>query len=136
MRSGRLLPTNTHTHTTVLQPFFRFIRMSRCQKKSSGLCGAREDNRRRHTNNPAGHHSMQTNQQPTSITPHFYAGCPSYHNPPNLSWVGTGTKYACLRTQQHITNFCLKLEAKNNATFIVWEHTMHTCVLIGDASVD
>jgi len=30
---------------------------------------------------------------------HFYAGCPSYHNPPTLSWLGTGTKYAGLHPQ-------------------------------------
>jgi len=30
---------------------------------------------------------------------HFYARCPSWHNPPNLSWLGTGTKYAGLHTQ-------------------------------------
>jgi len=30
---------------------------------------------------------------------HFYAGCPSWHNPPNLSWLGTGTKYAGLHTR-------------------------------------
>ena len=31
--------------------------------------------------------------------PNFYAGCPSCHNPPTLSWLGTGTKYAGLHTQ-------------------------------------
>jgi len=30
---------------------------------------------------------------------HFYAGCPSCRSPPNLSWLGTGTKYAGLHTQ-------------------------------------
>jgi len=28
---------------------------------------------------------------PTSIIPPFYVGCPSCRNPPNLSWLGTGT---------------------------------------------
>jgi len=42
--------------------------VSRCQKKSSsGLYGAREDNRGRHTDNTAGRHCIQTNQQPTCI---------------------------------------------------------------------
>jgi len=27
-----------------------------------------------------------------SPPPHFYAKCPFCHNPPNLSWLGTGTK--------------------------------------------
>jgi len=30
---------------------------------------------------------------------HFYAGCPSCCNPPTLSWLGTGTKYAGLHTR-------------------------------------
>jgi len=36
---------------------------------------------------------------PPPSSPHFYAGCPSCHNPSNLSWLGTGTKYAGLHTQ-------------------------------------
>jgi len=44
--------------------------VSWCQKKSSsGLYGAREDNRGKHTDHLAGRHSIQTNQQPTSIMP-------------------------------------------------------------------
>jgi len=30
---------------------------------------------------------------------HCCAGCPSSHNPPILSWLGTGAKYAGLHTQ-------------------------------------
>jgi len=42
-------------------------------------------------------HPIQTNWCPHLCYPHhFYAGCPSWHNPPNLSWLGTGTKYAML----------------------------------------
>jgi len=40
-----------------------------------------------------------SNPPPTS--PIFYAGCPSCRNPPNLSWLGTGTKYAGLHMQWH-----------------------------------
>jgi len=36
---------------------------------------------------------------PSPSPPHFYAGCPSCCNPPNLSWLATGTKYAGLHTQ-------------------------------------
>ena len=73
-------------------PFSESTRVSQCQKKaSSGLHGAREDNRGRHTDNPGGCHSIRTNQQSTSIDHPFYAGCPSCRNPPNLSWLGTGT---------------------------------------------
>ena len=68
------------------------------QGKITELHGAREDNRDRHNDNPAGNHSIWTNQWLTAITPHFCTGCPSCHNPPNLSWLGTGTKYAGLHT--------------------------------------
>jgi len=45
-------------------------------------------------------HPIQTNWCPHLCHPHhFYAGCPSLHNPPNLSWLGTGTKYVGLRTR-------------------------------------
>jgi len=62
---------HTHSHNC-LQPFSETTQVSRCQKKSSsGLYGAREDNRGRHTNNPDGCHCIGTNQWPTSIIPLF-----------------------------------------------------------------
>ena len=36
---------------------------------------------------------------PSPSSLHFYAGSPSCRNPPNLSWLATGTKYAGLHTQ-------------------------------------
>ena len=59
-------------------------------------CG--EDNRDKCADNPAGCHPIRSIDAPTSIIPKFYAGCPSCRNPPNLSWLGTGTKYAGLHT--------------------------------------
>jgi len=45
-------------------------------------------------------HPIQTNWCPHLYHPHhFYAGCSSWHNPPNLSWLGTGTKYAGFHTR-------------------------------------
>jgi len=45
-------------------------------------------------------HPIQTNWCPHLCHPHhFYARCPSWHSPPNLSWLRTGTKYAGLHTQ-------------------------------------
>jgi len=45
-------------------------------------------------------HPIQTNWCPDLYHPHnFYAGCPTWHNPLNLCWLGTGTKYALLHTQ-------------------------------------
>jgi len=100
--SGNRL-THEHTHT-LIQPFYGpfsgSTRVNQCQKKSSsGLYGARGDIRGRHTDNPAGRHFIRTNQRPTSLTAHFYARYPSCRNPPILSWLGTGTKYAGLHTQ-------------------------------------
>jgi len=63
---------HTYTHTTVLWPFLPDYPVSRCQKKtSSGLHGAREDNRGRHTDNPAGCYSIRTIQRPTSFAPYL-----------------------------------------------------------------
>jgi len=36
---------------------------------------------------------------PPPSSPHFYARCPSCCSPHNLSWLGTGTKYAGLHSQ-------------------------------------
>ena len=45
-------------------------------------------------------HPIQTNWCPHLChRHHFYAGCPSWHNPPNLSWLVTGAKYAGLHTR-------------------------------------
>jgi len=45
-------------------------------------------------------HLIQTNWCPHIYHPHhFYAGCPSWQDPPNLSWLGTGTRYAGLHTR-------------------------------------
>ena len=79
-----------------------YTQVSRCQKKSSGLYGAREDNRGRHNDHPAGPHSIRTNQQPTSIIPPFSCRIPFLPQPSTLSWLGTGNKYAGLHTQWHV----------------------------------
>ena len=59
-----------------------------------------EDNTGKYINNPDELPPTQTNWCPHVCHPHhFCAGCSSWHNPPNLSWLGTGTKYAGLHTQ-------------------------------------
>jgi len=90
-----------HASITILRPFFPGLSGSAGarRKSSSGHYGTREESRGRHTHNLVGRHSIRTNQRPTSLIPHFYAGCPSCRNPPTLSWLGTGTKYAGLHTQ-------------------------------------
>ena len=93
------LHTDIQTHTTVLRPFSWTTWVRQCQKKSCWLYGPRKYNRGRHTDNLSGYHSIRANQRPTSSIPPFYAGCPSCRNPPNLSGLETGTKYAALQIQ-------------------------------------
>ena len=59
------------------------------KKSSSGLHGAREDNKRQ-THRQSGWVPLHPDQSATHLhlASHFYAGCPSCHNPP---WLGTGT---------------------------------------------
>ena len=52
---------------TFYSPFSRTAWVSQCQKKS-----AREDNRGRRADNPAGYHPIWTNQRPTSIFPPIF----------------------------------------------------------------
>ena len=72
------------------------------------LWGMGEINRGKCTDNPAGRHPIRTTDAPTSIIPQFYAGFPSCRNPPNLSWLGTGTKYAGLHTCRLGRAYCYK----------------------------
>jgi len=90
-----------HTHATALRPFLQDYPGEPVPEEIFfwTLWGARGDIKGRHIDNEAGRHSNRTNQRSTSITLHFYTRCPSCHNPPNLSWLWTGTKYAGLHTQ-------------------------------------
>ena len=60
-----------HHITTILWHFSGTTRVSRCQKKvSSGLYGAREDNKTQTHNNLGGHHSIRTNQLTIALCVH------------------------------------------------------------------
>jgi len=75
---------NHQTTTTILRPFFRTTRVSRCQNRTSGFMVQGKTNRGRHTDHPAGRHSIRTNQCSPPPSPHFLqAGCPSCR-PPNF----------------------------------------------------
>jgi len=103
--------THAHTHThTHAQPFYGsvdFVRDNPGEPVPEGtfrhlldFLEQNEDNTGRCANNLDGLLPIQTNWCPHLCHPHhFYAGCPSLHNPPHLSWLGTGTKYAGLHTQ-------------------------------------
>jgi len=99
MQINPLVQFNTHT---ILQPFFwNHLGEPVPEEIFFWTLWCKEDNRGRHSDYPAGHHSIRTNRRPTPPPsfPHFYAGCPSCHNPRNLFWLGMGTKYAGLHTQ-------------------------------------
>jgi len=81
----------------------------------------------RYTDHPGGCHSIWTNQRPTSIIPHFYAGCPSFCNPPTLSWLGTGTKYAGLHTQWH--GHWLEYDKQTNG-ILISVLQFHSCTML------
>jgi len=65
--------THTHTHTQPFYgPFSGTTRVSRCQKRTSGLDGAGEINGGRHTDHLGGRHSIRTNQCPPPPSPHIF----------------------------------------------------------------
>jgi len=100
-------PTDTHTHTTILQLSWTMsgtTRVSWYQKVHLAIfwifwCKTKITQ----ADTPTIRmdcHPIQTNWCPHLCHPHhFYVGCPSWHNPPNLSWLGTGTKYAGLHAR-------------------------------------
>ena len=79
-KPGHSLQHDHHHTTTVYGPFSGITRVSRCQKRTSGLYGARVDQQRQ-THRPSGWaplHPDQTKQCPSPSFPHFLqAGWPS-----------------------------------------------------------
>jgi len=79
----------------------------------------------RHKNNLDGHHSIRTNQQSTSINPpHFYAGCPSCRNPPNLSWFGTGTGICWIAYPHSLVQRLLPSKCNNRQQHTTQKHAL------------
>jgi len=72
--------TSTTTTTTVLRPFFRDHPGEPVpEEKLLGFTVQGEIYRGRHTDHPAGRHSIWTNQCPHPPYPFLQAGCPSCH---------------------------------------------------------
>jgi len=102
--SGTGLSGHTHTHTTILRlsgTLSRTTQVSRYQKVHFAIFWIfRSKMKITQADVPTIQmdcHPIQTNWCPHLCHLHrFYAGCPSLHNPPNLSWLGTGTKYSGL----------------------------------------
>jgi len=70
-----LLHMHTHTHTTVLQPFFCDNPVwAGARRKLLDFMVQGEINRGRHTDHPAGCHSIRTNQCPPPPSPIFFYG--------------------------------------------------------------
>ena len=94
--------SGSSTHTTVLRPLFQdhprqpeeiLFRSLWCKMVQGKIMQA-DTLTIRLGATPSG---LISNPPPSS--PHFYAGFPSCCNPPNIYWLGTGTKYAGLHTQ-------------------------------------
>jgi len=67
--------THTHTHT---QPFYGPFSGARARRELLDFMVQGKINRGRHTDRPAGRHSIRTNQCPPPLSPHFLqAGYPS-----------------------------------------------------------
>jgi len=91
--------THTHTHNCFTAFFSGTTRMSRCLLLHFIVQGkiTKADTPTIQLGvTPSG---LISDRPPSS--PHFYVGCPSCCNPPNLYCLGTGTKYAGLHTQWH-----------------------------------
>ena len=83
--TSNIIKTHTHRHHNHFMALFRdYPGEPVSEENFFWTYGEREDNRGRHTDIPAGRHSMRT-LRPTSVIPHFYAGCPLCRNPPSLS---------------------------------------------------
>jgi len=96
---------NTHNHFTALWTLSRTTRVSRYQKVHFAIFWIFWS-KMKITQADAPTiwmecHPIQANWCPHLChIHHFYAGCPSLHNPPYLSWLGTGTEYAGLHSRR------------------------------------
>jgi len=88
------IPTHIHIHTTILWPFFQDYPGAR-----RNILVQRKITEANTPTTRVGATPSQLISDPPHPSHHFYAGCLSYHNPPTLSWLRTGTKYADLHTQ-------------------------------------
>jgi len=123
--SSSISSASEHTLTQPFYgPFSGTARVSRCQQRSSsGLCCARGDIRgRRVPTIRLGATPSRVISDPPPSFPHFYAGCPSCRNPPNLSWLGTGTKYAGLHTHW-LGFFCKWTLGVSGTVCLLYFHT-------------
>jgi len=72
----KLMEASLIYHHTTPQPFYGpfsgTIRVSRCQKRTSGLMVQEKINRGRHTDHLAGRHSIWTNQWLPPPSPHIF----------------------------------------------------------------
>ena len=126
--------SHTHTHTQPLYGSLDPVRDNLGEPAAEGtfrhLLEQNEDNTGRRTNNPDGLPLIQTNWCPHICHPqHFYAGCPSLHNPPNLSWLGTGTIYAGLHTRWL---GCSEFHSTENRSFQRCYSQPTSCVVLTD----
>jgi len=87
-----------HTHTTILRPSFQDYQ-GEPGKRTSGLHCARKDNRQTHWKSSWVSHHPDWSTTYLRHPPIFTPDALPVTTLPNLSWLGTGTKYAGLHTQ-------------------------------------
>ena len=109
---------NPHTHTSILRPFFRECPGEPVPEENflldfmvQGEITEADTLTIRMGATPSG----LISNPPSS--PVFYAGCPSCRNRPTLSWHGTGTKCAGLRTYYPVAWFW-----KNAKQYLLTKH--------------
>ena len=92
----KLVFSRTSTIITVLRPISGTTRVSRCQKRTFGLYMVQgKINRGRHTDHPAGCHSIRTNQCPPPPSPIFLqAECSSCRPTNSVKALKARTSYA------------------------------------------
>jgi len=115
--------THTHNHITALWTLSGTTRVSRRQKVHFAIWifwSKKEITQADAPTTQMDCHPIQVNWCPHLCHfHHFYAGCPSLHNPPNLSWLGTSTKYAALHTRWLgwvMMHICFKLNCNTITT--------------------
>jgi len=77
--------------------------------------------RGRHTDNPSGCHSIQTNQQSTSINPPVLHRMPFLSQPSNLSSLGTGTGICWIAYPCGLVHYRNSNSAYYHHLFLIWQ---------------
>ena len=119
-----------HTPQPFYGPFSQTTRASRCQKTTSGLYGAKEDYRGRHTDHPARCHSIRTNQCPPPPSLHILrAGCPSCHPTNSVKALKATSAFGLGRRRWSSPQRCYLHRLRHNTTVITLQQLLTADIL-------